>query len=438
MDALVPSGLNVGFVSTRISGTDGVSLEIEKWADVLTEMGHECFYFAGECDRPANRSMVVPEAAFTHPNIAAISRAAFGDLRSGEQRAADALINPYTRSPEIGQRIETLRAELKAHLYHFVRQFSVDVLIPQNALAIPMNIPLGLALTDFIAETGCPTIAHHHDFFWERKRFLVNCVADILAAAFPPVLPSIRHVTISTWAASQLSLRTGVSPTVIPNVMDFDTPPAEPDGFAADLWADLGVEGYDFHILQPTRIVQRKGIEHAIELVKRMGLNACLVISHAGGDEGDAYEAHIRSFADLLGVDLRFTETRVGAARGARPDGRKVYALRDVYQASDLVTYPSLVEGFGNAFLEAVYYRKPVVVNNYPIYATDIKPKGFRVVEFDGFVSDDTVAGALDVLQGRAPVEEMVAHNYAVARQHFSYSVLRRRLRSILADFFQN
>ncbi len=109
-----------------------------------------------------------------------------------------------------------------------------------------------------------------------------------------------------------------------------------------------------------------------------------------------------------------------------------------MYQASDLVTYPSLVEGFGNAFLEAVYYRKPVVVNNYPIYATDIKPKGFRVVEFDGFVSDDTVAGALDVLQGRAPVEEMVAHNYAVARQYFSYSVLRRRLRSILADFFQN
>jgi hypothetical protein len=42
------------------------------------------------------------------------------------------------------------------------------------------------------------------------------------------------------------------------------------------------------------------------------------------------------------------------------------------------------------------------------------------------------------VLQGRAPVEEMVAHNYAVARQHFSYSVLRRRLRSILTDFFNH
>ena len=27
-----------------------------------------------------------------------------------------------------------------------------------------MNLPLGVALTHFIAETGFPTIAHHHDF----------------------------------------------------------------------------------------------------------------------------------------------------------------------------------------------------------------------------------------------------------------------------------
>ncbi|HUT71589.1 MAG TPA: hypothetical protein VMW89_13030 [Desulfatiglandales bacterium] len=28
---------NIGFVSTRIAGTDGVSLEIQKWAEVLEE-----------------------------------------------------------------------------------------------------------------------------------------------------------------------------------------------------------------------------------------------------------------------------------------------------------------------------------------------------------------------------------------------------------------
>ena len=46
----------VGFVSTRIAGTDGVSLEIAKWAEVIERVGIECYYIAGESDRPAERT----------------------------------------------------------------------------------------------------------------------------------------------------------------------------------------------------------------------------------------------------------------------------------------------------------------------------------------------------------------------------------------------
>ena len=31
---------NIGFISTRIAGTDGVSLEIEKWTEVLERNGY--------------------------------------------------------------------------------------------------------------------------------------------------------------------------------------------------------------------------------------------------------------------------------------------------------------------------------------------------------------------------------------------------------------
>ena len=47
---------NIGFVSTRFAGTDGVSLEAAKWAEVLDEAGHRCFWFAGELDKPAEIS----------------------------------------------------------------------------------------------------------------------------------------------------------------------------------------------------------------------------------------------------------------------------------------------------------------------------------------------------------------------------------------------
>ncbi len=172
----------------------------------------------------------------------------------------------YTRPRLVTQRIHELRDYLKDQLYSFVRDFHVELLVVENALSIPMNIPLGLALTEFIAETGLPTLAHHHDFYWERERFLVNCVADYLNAAFPPTLPGIKHVVINSIASRELSHRTGISPMVVPNVMDFEEPPPQPDEYAGDIRAVLGVQVGERFFLQPTRVVQRKGIEHAIEL----------------------------------------------------------------------------------------------------------------------------------------------------------------------------
>jgi mannosylglucosylglycerate synthase len=436
--------LRLGFISTRFAGTDGVSLETAKWAEVLERRGHTCFYFSGLSDRPAERSRVVPEAFYRHPVIEAINQIAFaGDWGTTAQaRAAHPEIaklykdcfSIYIRPSQVTRQVQELKDHLKEHLYAFARDFELDLLIVENALTIPINLPLGLALTEFIAETGYPTIAHHHDFHWERQRFLVNCVGDYIAAAFPPNLPSIRHVAINSVSASQLAARTGLSAMVIPNVMDFDVPPPPPDAYALTARADLGVAPDQFLILQPTRIIQRKGIEHAIELTRRLGLKAELVISHAAGDEGTAYEHRVREFARLLDVTVNFEASIVQEHRGQTPDGHKIYTLADVYTQADLVTYPSALEGFGNAFLEAIYHRRPLVVNNYSIYEVDIKPKGFRVVEFDGFIDERTLERVRHVLTHPEATRTDVERNYQLAKRYFSYTVLERRLKLLLAD----
>lgn len=413
--------LGIGFVSTRFSDTDGVSLETEKWATVLERLGHTCFYFAGQCNRPPERSYLVPEAHFKHPEIERIYTVAFSERK---------------RPPQITHLIHQLKDNLKEHLRSFVRRFDLDLLVVENALAIPLNIPLGLALTEFIAETGFPTIAHHHDFFWERKRFLVNCVWDYLNMAFPPHLPFIQHVTINSSAANQLSLRTGISSRLVPNVMDFDHPPPPPDDYTADLRLALGLAPDELFFLQPTRIVPRKGIEHAIELIARLGRKARLVISHASGDEGYAYERYLSQYARRLGVALNCVSEIIREQRTQLPDGRKAYALWDVYPYADLVTYPSDIEGFGNAFLEAIYFRRPILVNNYSIYSIDIKPKGFRAIEFDGFISDETVEATQRVLDDARLRQEMVEHNYQLARRHYSYAVLEHHLRTLIVECF--
>ncbi|GAK57436.1 glycosyl transferase group 1 [Candidatus Vecturithrix granuli] len=412
---------NIGFISTRLQGTDGVSLETAKWSAVLERMGYTCYFFAGLSDWDEHRTTVVPEAFFDHPRIKEIQSQCFGKL---------------TRSSQLTGEIHHMRVQLKEALYDFIRQREIDMIIPENAITIPMNIPLGLAITEIIAETGIPTIAHHHDFYWERQRFMINGVGDFLSFAFPPSLPSIQHVVINTPANRELSYRTGLSPHVIPNVLNFEEPVSGFDDYNKDVRADLGLEEDDIFILQPTRIVARKGIEHSIELVNRLkNPKAKLVISHFSGDEGVAYQERLRNYAEIMNVPLLIKPEIIGTTRGLNPDGTKRYTLWDVYPHADLITYPSVYEGFGNAFLEAIYFKKPVLVNRYSIYEIDIEPKGFEVITIDGYVTHDVIHKIQYILTHPEEREKMVEKNYEIARQFFSYQVLTYKLMTIMIHF---
>ncbi len=414
--------LRVGFVSTRFRGLDGVSLEARKWAAVLAEFGHRCFWFAGELDTDPPASMLVPEAFFGHPDVRALEGELFGT---------------HTRSRAVTDALHRQKELLKDRLYEFVKEFRLELLVAENVLAIPMHIPLGMALAELIAETGIPTIAHHHDFSWERPRYLNTSCQDILSMAFPPSLPSIRHVVISSVARAELAARRSIAATLIANVMDFDSRPPAPRVPVARFRQDMGFGPDDPLILQPTRVIFRKGIEQAVYLLERLGLpNARLIVSHSREDEGPEYGRWVTDWARRQGVPLHFIANRMaGEARAAgEPDGG--YSLHDVYPWADLVTYPSLYEGFGNAFLEAVYYRRPLMLNRYSVYIADIEPKGFDVVAIDGYVTDGAVAQVRRLLADPARRAAMVEKNWQLARRHFSFQILRKELANLLSGMF--
>jgi hypothetical protein len=119
---------NIGFISTRFAGTDGVTLEASKWAQVFRQMGHQCFWFAGQLDRSPERSMLVEEAFFQH---------------SQNQRINARVLGRKARSVEVTDKIQALKSFLKEKLYQFIERFTIDLLVPQNALTIPMHVPWG-------------------------------------------------------------------------------------------------------------------------------------------------------------------------------------------------------------------------------------------------------------------------------------------------------
>jgi glycosyltransferase involved in cell wall biosynthesis len=412
---------NIGFISTRFSGTDGVSLESAKWARILWDHQHVSYWYAGKLDRDPETSMLVPEAYFYDRDNIWINEHAFGTRR---------------RTPELTRKIYQIVDRLKETLYDFVEAFSIEILVVENALCLPMHIPLGVALTHFIAETEFPTIAHHHDFHWERARFSVNAVNDFLTMAFPPTLPSIQHVTINSFAQKDLSWRKGASSIMVPNVLDFENPPSEEELTASDFRERIGLAPDDIVLLQPTRVVPRKGIEHSIALVAQLKNPKCkLVVSHESGDEGLDYHNALMELAEHSGVDLRFVHTHVDQPGPFNSNGVPGTVLADVYAAADLITYPSLYEGFGNALLEAFYFRKPVLVNRYAIFITDIEPKGFKVITMNGFLTRSVLDEVRRVIADEEYRQKIVDYNYELGKAFFSYSVLRRKLRSLITNF---
>ncbi|MBW1753452.1 MAG: glycosyltransferase family 4 protein [Deltaproteobacteria bacterium] len=401
---------------------DGVSLEAAKWAQVFEENGNHCFWFAGKLDRDPEKSYLSPEAHFQHAQNQWINETVFGGKR---------------RKPSVTEAIHDLRSLLKVQLHWFIDQFKIDLLIIENALTIPLHIPLGLSLTEVIAETEIPTIAHHHDFCWERTRYSVNGVNDYLQMAFPPKLPNIMHVVINSEAQEQLALRTGNSSIIIPNVMDFENPPFVDEKKAKAFRASIGLKPDDKMILQPTRIISRKGIEHTIDLVKELD-DPCykLVISHENSDEGIEYAEWLESYAFERQVDLRMVKTEITNPWINNGKNQTEYSLWDIYPNAEFISYPSLCEGFGNALLEAIYFKKPLLVNRYPIFVRDIEPKGFKMAVMDGFLSNKTIQNVKEILESPTRREKMVNLNYEVASRHYSYSVLRNQISTIMNDFF--
>jgi glycosyltransferase involved in cell wall biosynthesis len=410
----------IGFVSTRFAGTDGVSLESAKWAGVLRDEKHTSFWYAGLLDRNAATSYCVPEAHFEHPENSWLN---------------DRIWGQYNRDPLVSRRIRDMANYLKSTLYNFTRRFDISVLVAQNSLTIPMNVPLGVALTEFLSETRMPAIAHHHDFYWERIRFSVNAVNDYLDFAFPPRSSNIQHVVINEAAQEELAWRKGIPSLLVPNVFDFEVPAPQPDDYTKNIRSELGFKPDDILILQPTRIVPRKGIEHSIKLLEALkNPRYKLVISHDAGDEGYEYLHMLSDLASESGVDLRFISDRIGDVRKTTVTGEKIYTLWDLYPHVDFVTYPSLYEGFGNAFLEAIYFRLPILINRYSIFARDIEPKGFRVPLMDGFLTKQVIDEVRRLLENPDYRAQTVEHNYAVARRFFSYPLLRRRLRTLITN----
>jgi glycosyltransferase involved in cell wall biosynthesis len=442
----------IGMFHFQIGRTDGVSLELAKWKRALEERGHTVHLCAG--DLGSAEGTLIEEMHHHRADAKRLYYNTFCELRD------------YSSEAEYRAELLNLAGIIEDRFREFVDEKDIDFLIPQNVWSVAANPAVSIAVTRVMRDLHLPALAHNHDFYWERTDGVALTCGTALELAdkyLPPHDASARHVVINSLAQRELLERKGIKATVVPNVFDFDAPAWQPDEFNCDLRARIGLRDNDLLILQATRVVQRKGIELAVDFVRALDSperrvqlherelyngqlfekDSRIVLVMAGYTRDDVtggYVSRLRHKIERAGIDALFVGDDVIGAERQDVDGKKTYALWDSYACADLVTYPSLWEGWGNQFLEALRARLPIVLFEYPVYLADIKDKGFRVISLGpeiqarddlglAQVAPDLIESAanqaVDALTDAAHRRSMVEHNFRVGRKYYSLEALR-------------
>jgi len=421
--------MKIGILIGRIGGVDGVALETEKWIAVFRKMGHEVYTLSGQFEErkfdPAFETLV-PEMSFFSPESFWGQKKAF---HFPDDNLSELLEHIHFYAELIGDKI-----------IDWAREKELDVLVSENASALPAHLEMGLAIKKAVLSLGLPTITHDHDFYWERGNRYLSPHAEInkiVADNFPLCLPNVFHAVINTYGMDTLRNRFNRDSVLVPNVMNFDLPFGEINNTNHNLKRNLGLQKSDYILAQVTRIVRRKGIETAIRLVHMLeDSHAKLVItgSHSD-DEGSLYYNELMDLIHKLKLEgqVVFASHIIKNQRRQTPNST-AYSLSDAYAHAKASTYFSTYEGFGNAFVESVMGRCPVFVNNYkPVYWPDIGSKGFKTVMLeDNRITDDALSEMKDIIHKPELNREIGEFNYQLGKKYFSFDTLEQKLEELL------
>lgn len=432
--------MRVAFIHYLVGERDGVSLEIEKRAKVFLDLGWQVSYISGYDGLNRAETYIIPD--FNIKND--------WNLQFLNQSFENSEVGEITVYRVFNEKVDEIFSKLDEAL----GSLKPDLIYVHNVFAHGYNLAATSALLKALDKYKIPTVSVNHDFWFERDKFLnpkYFFVQEILDSLPPDREYILKHQVINSIAEKELSKRRNIKAERIADYFNFDIVQVEKDSYNSDLKSVLGIAENDLVVLQATRVTGRKGIENAIKFVAELQKQFTekkvhLLLPNFIEADCEEYASKLQKLAATLNVNAIWASQLFMPERRLTAEGRKIYSFWDAYLITDLVTYPSFLEGFGNQLLEAIYFHKLPIVFEYPVFREDIKKEGYEYVslgstvtaEEDGlkFVSDSVIAKAvsksLEFMDDVNRLSALTRKNFEIARTNHNHDRLQNDIKEII------
>jgi len=269
---------------------------------------------------------------------------------------------------------ESYKNKLKIKLVKALK--NIDVCIIHQALTMHFNFALTQALLEIIEENKKIKFIHwtHDATFLDHnyKKKFHRYINQFPWKLITKMYSKVEYISITEFRRKQFAKffkASGKKIVAVPNGVKIESF-FKLDSEFKDIISNLNLFSCDLVACLPTRIVRRKNLEKAIEIIaemKKLKLNIKYLIT---GAQDFQNPDSVHYFNDLKKLSLKLgVKKDVIFLSDYKLASGKNFNLEDIniqnlYLLSDFLLVPSVLEGFGLQLIEAGMTKTPVICND--------------------------------------------------------------------------
>jgi hypothetical protein len=238
-------------VHFRVGRTDGVSLQIEAWKNILESEGAQVALCSGPVNIGADYVIENLEQQL-NPRIYKIDSEAFGGLKE------------FNSEDELRNAILNEQYFLEKEFTRVIEDYKPTHIIISNIFSVGDGIHAAGALANVLDKYRIPTSIVNHDFYWEHNRHSTpstEFIKDQLSKYFPIHRDYVKNYCINKIGQQSLLNRKGIHSDIIYDTFDYRQNEWQKKDYITEYLSGKGITSRSLVILQSTRVVRRKNIE---------------------------------------------------------------------------------------------------------------------------------------------------------------------------------